>query len=169
MASELHRVDGPSGPHTSELRRRGRTVGVLRWRQDADDRPATGWYLDGERLGVDTAIDALAADRERDRATWEADANLVGALSTAFALELAEARLGGPHAVTALGGPAARWELRVPGGDPEDLSTAFPALAVRLEGRDAVLTGTLTAEGLADARRRLEALGHVIAGARPAP
>jgi hypothetical protein len=165
-----HHVAGDS-PHAWTLGSGGDGVARLEWRQDVEDRPATGWRLvrDGReaRLHVDPAIDALARDAARDAETWSADADLLAHLTTGAALDAAERQLtegtGRAAGRELVGGRSRDYEITVTGLDGDALALAFPALAVSPDGDGAILRGTLSFADLTTLVSRVRTLGGGLA------
>jgi hypothetical protein len=171
MTGELeHRVAGDR-PHAWMLESGGDRPARLEWRQDVEDRPATGWHLvrdDGEtRLHVDPAIDALARDAGRDAETWSADADLLAHLTTGAALDAAEQRLtkGTARASSRdlVGGRSRDYAISVTALDVDALALAFPALAVSPDADGVMLRGSLSFADLTAVVSRIRTLGGGLA------
>jgi hypothetical protein len=129
---------------------------------------AAGWYLTAlsgpaERLAVDPVIDALAHGRRSNCPSWEAEAALAAALSTALALDVAERRVNGRPA-RATGRfrrlrVRARVEIYVTGLDAGLLRDAVPELALEAVSEVTVLAGSALPEAREAIARRLALLG----------
>lgn len=170
MSRHLEHSAAEDRAHAWTLGSRGDGIARLEWRQDVEDRPATGWYLvreDVARLPVDAAIDALARDAERDADVWSADADLLAHLTTGVALEAAERRLvegtGRESGRDLVGGRTREYAINVTGLDGDALALAFPSLAVSSDGEGVVLRGSLSFADLTTVVSRIRTLGGGLA------
>ena len=166
-----HRVADDS-PHAWTLESGGDGIARLEWRQDVEDRPATGWHLVRDevetRLHVDPAVDALARDAGRDAETWSADADLLAHLTTGAALDAAERRLaegtGRAAGQDLVGGRSRAYAIVVRGLDVDTLALALPSLGVSPDGDGVVLRGSLSFADLTAVVSRIRTLGGNLAG-----
>jgi len=171
MSGSLEHRVADDRPHAWTLESRRDGVARLEWRQDVEDRPATGWRLvrDDEetRLNVDPAVDALGRDAERDAEVWSADADLLAHLTTGAALEAAERRLvegtGRQSGGDLVGGFSRDYSIRVSGLDVDALALAFPSLAAVPDGDGVELRGSLSFAELATVVSRIRTLGGGLA------
>jgi len=170
MSRRLEHRIADDRPHAWTLESRKDGVARLEWRQDVEDRPATGWHLvrDDEetRLDVDPAVDALRRDGERDADIWSADADLLAHLTTGAALEAAERRLtegtGREAGRDLVGGFSRDYRICVRGLDVDALALAFPSLAAVPDGDAVELSGSLSFAELATVVSRIRTLGGVL-------
>ena len=172
MTGHLEHRAAEDRAHAWTLGSREDGIARLEWRQDVEDRSATGWHLvrddDVTRLHVDPAVDALARDAERDGAVWSADADLLAHLTTGAALEAAERRLvegtGRESGRDLIGGHTREYAINVTGLDGDALALAFPWLAVSPGGGGVVLRGSLSFADLTAVVARIRTLGGGLAG-----
>ena len=171
MSGHLEHRAADDRAHAWTLGSREDGIARLEWRQDVEDRPATGWHLVREegvtRLHVDAAVDALARDAEREPEVWSADADLLAHLTTGAALEAAERRLvegtGRKSGRDLVGGRTRQYAINVTGLDVDALALAFPSLAVSPDGECVVLRGALSFADLTAVVSRIRTLGGGLA------
>jgi hypothetical protein len=167
--SPAHEPQGAPRPHRYELHDQDHAIGRLEWR--ALPRRGAGWYLmrppgPAERLAVDPAIDELAADERSSEHDWELNAELAAILSTALALDAAEAALhprdDPPRGRFRRLSTARRYEIYVSGLEPSLLAHTVPELPLTSVADACILEGELLPEGFAAVVRRVELLGGTI-------